>query len=56
MSYEKINEDSRFKAEGRGRYCCLLTPFIFLFLFLSPLKAAAQELQVKVNINSSNSG
>jgi hypothetical protein len=30
-----------------------LTPFIFLFLFLSPLKAAAQELQVKVNINSS---
>lgn len=55
MSYEKINEDSRFKAEGRGRYCCLLTPFIFLFLFLflSPLKAAAQELQVKVNINSS---
>ena len=53
MSYEKINEDSRFKAEGRGRYCRLLTPFIFLFLFLSPLKAAAQELQVKVNINSS---
>lgn len=53
MSYEKINEDSRFKAEGRGRYCCLLTPFIFLFLFLFPLKAAAQELQVKVNINSS---
>ena len=53
MSYEKINEDSRFKAEDRGRYCCLLTPFIFLFFFLSPLKAAAQELDVKININSS---
>ena len=53
MSYEKINEDSRFKAEDRGRYCWLLTPFIFLFLFLSPLKAAAQELDVKININSS---
>ena len=53
MSYEKINEDSRFKADDRGRYCCLLTPFIFLLLFLSPLKAAAQELDVKININSS---
>ena len=53
MSYEKINEDRRFAAEDRGRYCCLLTSLIFLLLLLSPLKATAQELQVKININSS---
>lgn len=49
----KIHDDSHFAAVDKRCYFCLLSPFIFLCLLLFPLKSAAQELEVKVNINSS---
>ena len=51
--YMKIHDDSHFAAVDKRCYFCLLSPFIFLCLLLFPLKSAAQELEVKVNINSS---
>ena len=33
-------------------YFCLLSPFIFLCLLLFPFQSVAQELQVKITINS----
>ena len=49
----KIHDDSHFAAVDKRCYFCLPSPFIFLCLLLFPLKSAAQELEVKVNINSS---